>query len=342
MRIAQKTCFSLLAALAISLATTSSFAQPADDQSTDSNEALEKAREHYQLAIELYQAGDYEQALVEFERAYKLSPNYRVLFNIGQTAITLRNYPLALRSFEQYLEDGGNNVPKDRQENVKSDIESLKRRVARIDVNVNEEGSEVLIDGEVTGVTPLEEPLMVNAGRHTILVRKRGWIEQRRSVTLAGAEIVNLTIELEEATSDSPVPLVWPPGGDRPTEEEKASYLWVPWTITGVLATGTAVAGIGAVIAHSDLEDLQVTQGVTPDELDSQASTAQGFAVATDVLLGATIISAGVALYFTVDELTETDEGEEGAEDEAEEEEEVGRTLQVRAGPTGMSISGTF
>jgi tetratricopeptide (TPR) repeat protein len=49
----------------------------------------------------------YQEALVEFQRAYQLSPNYRVLYNIARTAGLLKNHALALESFQRYLEEGG-------------------------------------------------------------------------------------------------------------------------------------------------------------------------------------------------------------------------------------------
>src|SRR5690606_16554980 len=58
-----------------------------------SQENMREARTRYDRGTKLYHDGAYEQALIEFERAYELAPAYRILYNIGQAAMLLRDYP---------------------------------------------------------------------------------------------------------------------------------------------------------------------------------------------------------------------------------------------------------
>jgi hypothetical protein len=50
-----------------------------------SQDAVKDAEAHFHRNVDLYKDSDYGGALVEFQRAYDLAPNYRVLFNLGQT-----------------------------------------------------------------------------------------------------------------------------------------------------------------------------------------------------------------------------------------------------------------
>jgi len=56
----------------------------------------EPAAEHFRHGVALYKDGDYAGALVEFRRAQDISPNYRVLYDIGQSLYQLQRYAEAL------------------------------------------------------------------------------------------------------------------------------------------------------------------------------------------------------------------------------------------------------
>src|SRR4051812_29519826 len=70
-------------------------------------EAVREAGERYGRGLSLYSEGDYALAVIEFERAYALVSDYRVLYNVGQVRIQLGNYALARVARETKLRDGG-------------------------------------------------------------------------------------------------------------------------------------------------------------------------------------------------------------------------------------------
>src|SRR5262245_57032431 len=93
---------------AIALAT-SSFAavaqQPSkapDAPAQGSKQAQDEAKLHYDRGIQLYNEGAYELALIEFQRAYQLFPNYKILFNIGQVSAQLGNYAGATQALRKF------------------------------------------------------------------------------------------------------------------------------------------------------------------------------------------------------------------------------------------------
>src|SRR6187549_4072881 len=67
-----------------------------------SAEVLKEAGERYARGLALYGDGEFLLALVEFERAYQLSNNYKVLYNIGQVRIQLGRYAKAKEALEDY------------------------------------------------------------------------------------------------------------------------------------------------------------------------------------------------------------------------------------------------
>src|ERR1700754_3957554 len=68
-------------------------------------ESLEvvQARKHFSQGLKLYKEGDFDAALVQFERAYAVKPNYKVLYNIAQSYFELRQYVEARDGLTRYL-----------------------------------------------------------------------------------------------------------------------------------------------------------------------------------------------------------------------------------------------
>jgi tetratricopeptide (TPR) repeat protein len=84
------------------------------------------ARESYARGVALANAGDYQRALSEFQRAYELSPHYAVLYNVAQAERALGHSGKALEAFESYLRLGDEQITPERRSEVEAAIEALK------------------------------------------------------------------------------------------------------------------------------------------------------------------------------------------------------------------------
>jgi len=73
----------------------------------------------------------------------------------------------------------------------------------------------------------------------------------------------------------------------------------VPWAVTGGLAVATAVTGILAAGAWGDYKDTRATYPITREELDSAHGSARDMFLVATAFGVATVVSAGVATYFT-------------------------------------------
>ena len=81
-------------------------------------------REHYNKALNLFGAEQYEDAIKEFQAAYVIKSRPRLLFNIGQSHRVLGNYKEALRFYLMYQAMEPNPKPGLRDE--------LERYIARM------------------------------------------------------------------------------------------------------------------------------------------------------------------------------------------------------------------
>lgn len=87
----------------------------------------ERARLHYRAGTSYYAEGAFEQALQEFEQAYRLSPRPGLLFNIASTLERMGQLERALEHFERYLPE----VPAGEEHDLlERRLVSLRERVA--------------------------------------------------------------------------------------------------------------------------------------------------------------------------------------------------------------------
>jgi hypothetical protein len=273
--------------------------------------SVEKGRGHFQRGVELFREGDYRAALVEFKRSYESAPSYRILYNIGQTNFELQDYAGALRAFERYLAEGGNDVPAGRRTSVEGEVRKLQGRVARVDVEVNVPGAQISVEDLPVGTSPLSEPVLVSAGVRRITAVKPPLVAAVRTVELAGGDRTKLVLKLDEPPQ---------PGAERPAETNGApatpanttltapqdsgpnrTPFWVALGVTGALGTGAAVGGLLALQANDKLKDkLNTSYPGDRAELDDRRSQLRTMSLLADGLTAATIIAAGVTVYLGI------------------------------------------
>jgi hypothetical protein len=87
------------------------------------------ARAHYARGLELGAQNGYEGALREFNEAYAVSPQFAVLYNIGQAHIALGQPAQAIEALSRYLKDGGDRIPAPRRTQVQIQIAVLRSQL---------------------------------------------------------------------------------------------------------------------------------------------------------------------------------------------------------------------
>jgi len=263
--------------------------------------ATEEARHRYERGLSLYAGAEYVLALVEFERAYQLSPNYRVLYNIGQVRIQLGRYARAFEALQAYLEQGGQEISPERLAAVQKDLDMLAERTAKLTVITNEVGANISLNGIVIGVSPLAGPLIVDAGEHTVGVRKVGYYDKFSAVTLAGRDDVKVDLQLVHVKQDAPKVVV-----ERRTErtvvkaESNNTLIWAGWAATGTLGVTAGVFGYLGINKANELESMRTAYGVSQEKMQETKSTARTMFLIADVAGASAVVLGGVSLYLTL------------------------------------------
>ncbi|HVH44681.1 MAG TPA: tetratricopeptide repeat protein [Labilithrix sp.] len=279
--------------------------KPAADKPAPEKTAAEKAandqegRAHFLRGVDFSRDGDFRAALIEFRRAYDLAPNYRVLFNIGQTALELQEYAQSLDAFEKYLAEGGAEVPPARRTQVEAEVKRLSTRVAHVTINVSVPDASILVDDVLVGTSPLEHPLRVGAGRHKFSASTSDMLPVTRVLDLPGGENTTVNLELVAQNQMGPAPertvIIQPTADTRPVSR---TPLWVGIGVTSALAIGTAVVGV-LTLQNKDDFDSQLgkyTADGNRSNIESARSSLKTTAVVFDVLALSTILAGGVTL----------------------------------------------
>ncbi len=303
-----------------------------------------EARERYERAIKLYEDADFDGALVELERAYKLRPTYKLLYNIARVRFALNDYASAVKGYRQYLAEGGDKIPASRRDEVQAEIKKLERRVAKLTVQVDVEGAEIYVDDALVGTSPMREPVLVNAGLRRIAVRHPDYNQQGRRLSIAGGDEESLSIDLK-ATKPSTAPTPPPKPGEPPPPEPpqvpeepeaEGGAPWFGWVLTGVFAATAATTGVIALSANGSLKDKRDSPNASADDLDSESKRVRTLAIVTDVMLAATLVTGGITLWLSMDDDSDPT-ADQGTAYRAPR-----TSTQLGVGPSGVSLRMQF
>ena len=323
------TRLAVLLAVCLCVAAVASPAYAQDDASAE-------ASERFRRGVKLYKDGDHVAALVEFKRAYELEPNYRVLYNLGQTSRELKDYASALVSYRRYLDEGGKEISAARKKEVKSVLEDLTDRVGTLRITTNVEGAEIQIDDEVVGVSPLDNSVVVNIGKRRVSATLADHAPASRVIEVAGRDDLEVKLELADLRRDDsgePKPAPTPISGGEESALPVAGI--VALSITAACGFASGVLGGVALSASNDRDDALAAFPGNRKTIDSRSRRTTKYATATDVMLGVTAAGAIATLVLFI-----VNPGSESTE--ADDPEETGIRLSVTPSYDGLWITGAF
>lgn len=322
--------FTALGAVMLSMAASSLTARAAPGDPPQSVAITAKARAFFRTGVTLLQDPDgarYEEAYQQFKAAYAESPSWKILGNLGYTAMKLERDGEAIEAFRGYLEQGGNELTAAERAQFESDLETLSATAAVVTVRGLPAGTRVTdVRSPNAGAdiknyyeVPADEPLVlrVRPGIHRFTAQWGGAQPQTQELeaSAGGAHAVEFTAaEPEPAPAPArPEPAANAAAEPAPlsasTSDEGFFESRVPaYTAIGVGAVGV---GLGVVFllqrssatsdADSKFDACLESQACTAadqremERLDDKAAT-RGTLSAVSFGVGAVGLGAGAAL----------------------------------------------
>ncbi|HXX66500.1 MAG TPA: hypothetical protein VEK07_04940 [Polyangiaceae bacterium] len=172
--------------------------------SEDTMTAMARAR--FREGVEYYDKGEYEQARAAFLQAYALKKHPAVLLNLAWSCLKSGHVREADQYFRQFLAEGKEIT--DRQRTDANDgLTQVHAKLGRIEVAAPA-GTDVTIDGEHVGATPLAEPTFVDPGFHSVLFKAGDGSVETQGVTVTAGERVIARLTKQPPPPAPPAPPV--------------------------------------------------------------------------------------------------------------------------------------
>jgi len=276
----------------------------------------EKARAHFNAGVSLLQDPDgarYEEAYREFRAAYADSPSWKVLGNLGITAMKLERDGEAIDAFKKYLAEGGSAVDPEEKAQMQRDLATLTAGVVTLELTSLPAGAfiideRVAVQGPPIKNTygPLTEKLVVGvrAGQHRLTAHLDGYQDQSWMVDARSGTSLQHQFELQAAAvipaADKPASGgVTAPAAATPRARPVPTSVYIGLAATGAFAVGAGVVGGLALAKHSDYESKN--DGSDPSAAKDLRGSGQTLNLVTDVLLGGAVVAGGITavLYFS-------------------------------------------
>jgi hypothetical protein len=284
--------FVLLLSLLLVLVTRVSRAGPAD-----ADAAIERG-------VQLREQGKDDQALVEFKRAYELSPTPRARAQMGLAEQALGQWVAADEHVREALLAQSDAWVESRRTVLEGALATIARHLGSLDIRAGATAGDVYLDGVRVAALPMAEPQRVEVGTRTLEVRSVGFYPVSRTIIVLPGETTRETIDLVPLPRAAAVAAPVASGGEArpmaahaapgPSSGAQRTLAFLGFGLAGA-SLATAFIGLGARGAEiSDYNDDPSCPGAAspsqPASCASQLSAASTWKTVTI----ASFIGAGV------------------------------------------------
>jgi hypothetical protein len=197
---------------------------------------------HLDAGIKLYEAGQLDPALREFEQAYSLSPQPAPLVNMALCYARLDSpehphptaIPMAIAKLEQVLSAYGPSLTPERRAPVESKLRDLTPLVGELKITVEPPQARVLVGSVPQEPSILGQPIRVRSGTWEVRAELEGYTPAKAAALVTSGATTVVKLRLEPATGELEVS---PRAADTYVEIDKGSLGQGKWS--GRLAPGT-------------------------------------------------------------------------------------------------------
>ena len=317
-----------LSALLLVMNANSATAQAAPKGSAPTVQITEKARELFRTGVTLLQDPDgarYEEAYEQFKAAYAESPSWKILGNLGVTAMKLERDGEAIKAFQGYLEQGGKELSKDERAQFQSDLDTLSATTATVTISGLPAGTRVTDVRSANKGDDVKNYYDVPEGGSLVLRVRPGvhrftaqWADQAAQTheletSSKGAHEVKFEAAKPEPVAAPPEPVMAPKPEPTPASSVSTHEGFWQSPVPMYVSFGVGAVGVGLGVLFLTQRSAAVSDGdskykaclssqtcvasdqLAMERLDHKAST-RGTLSVVSFGLGAVGVGAGVTL----------------------------------------------
>lgn len=181
----------------------------------DDASARAEARSHFKNGLEHVRHGELAAAIDDLESAYRASPNFAVLYDLGQAYVGVGRHADAVHAFQRFLAEGGERIDAERRKVVLELASREHARTCTIELEISPSEAEVFVDGrrlppESLGIQDFDP------GEHVIAAQAPGYLSNLSFVELGPGESSRVSLKLEHEAIDLKLPLESVPASGAP------------------------------------------------------------------------------------------------------------------------------
>jgi PEGA domain len=135
---------------------------------SDTDALTDKARVLYNEAVVAYQKSKWSEARASFLAAWSLKKHWQIAGSLGDCEAQLGLQRDAAEHLAYFLRLSPSKPPSPESKRL---YESATSKIGVLVIAVDTPGADVVVDGKFIGKSPLEDPVFVEPGHHTIEVR---------------------------------------------------------------------------------------------------------------------------------------------------------------------------
>jgi hypothetical protein len=267
---------------------------PANPPAPLSDALRGEAKESYEAGKLLYGDGDYAGAELKFQRAYELSHDPRLLWNMLVAEKNLRRYAHVEELIHRYLESGGAALSDSDRADAQALLEAIGPFIASVTLTANQPEARVFVDDAEVGRTPLAKPLRVDMGSRKLRVVKPGFKEFTLTQTFSGGAAASVDAALVPDIHEGRLRVSAGPGDGIRIDTRLLGFgEWEGKLPSGVHAVEVSAEGKETWRADSMVTDDQLTTVLV--SLQDKPKTGGMAGVPTWIwITGGTLLAAGL------------------------------------------------
>ena len=238
----------------------------------------DEARAHFSAGVNLLQDPDgarYEEAYREFKEAYAKSPSWKILGNLGISAMKLERDSEAIAAIKKYLGEGGKRIDADERAQFQRDLSTLESGVAPLVLQTDPPGATIederhpasgqAIQNSYTADGPLQ--IGVRPGRHRFTAKLAGRVDAVWEVELSPRQQASHTFTLSEPVAAAPVapPAAAPPPPPTVVGDSAKSSNGMRTGAYVAFGAGVVGLGVGTIFGMSAKSKYRDANAITND-----------------------------------------------------------------------------
>lgn len=201
----------------------------------------EKAAPYLKGGAKAAAAGEWDDAYAEYQIAWSIHRDWEIAGGLGKASFKTGHFAEAIQRLEVYLKDApAAKVSAKERSEAEGMIREARAKTGTI-VLLAPDGSDVLVDGEDIGKTPLGAPVPLDPGKHKIEVRQGTKGETKEADVAAGAMV---TLDFTPPKAPPPKTVIVKEEGVFTPQVRTAAVIGGGALALGGLAAGGVMLGL--------------------------------------------------------------------------------------------------